>query len=321
MASIARPDFDPELMAGLAVVGGMFPPTVTPDMIPHLRPAAYIGAPTEDELRGRGIARTDYTVPGHNGQDIEVSELRSEQAAGLRPGILYMHAGGTVLGDRFTGTISVLDWVDRLGAVVVTVDYRLAPEFPDPYPREDSYAALEWMAKESDRLGVRRDRILVSGTSGGGGIAAGIALAARERGGPKLCGQLLACPMLDDRGTTPSTAQFDGVGIWDRISNETGWTALLGADYRGPNVSPYAAPARAVDFTNLPRAYLKVGSAEIFRDEVIEYAAAMWRDGSDAELHVWAGAFHVCDIFAPHAAVSREMIRTRNAWVSKVLED
>ncbi|MGQ0465553.1 MAG: alpha/beta hydrolase [Sporichthyaceae bacterium] len=320
--AIARPEFDPELKAGLAVVGGVFPPTVTPDLIPHLREISpHIGAPTPEELRERRIVRVDYTVPGYNGQDIEVSVLRSEQAAGLRPGVVHMHAGGMIVGGRFSGFTSVLDWIDVLGAVVVTVEYRLAPEFPDPCPREDSDAALEWVAKESDRLGIRRDRILISGTSAGGGIAAGIALAARDRGGPELCGQVLSCPMLDDRGTTPSTYQFDRVGIWDRFSNETGWTALLGADYRGPDVSPYAAPARAVDLSNLPRAYLDVGSAEIFRDEVIAYAGAMWRDGSDAELHVWAGAFHVCDFFAPHAAVSREMMRTRNAWVAKVLED
>ena len=318
---LVRPGFDPELMAGLAVIGGVFPPTVTAEMIPRLRELSHIGAPTQVELRERRIVRTDHMVPGHNGGDIEVSVLRSQRAAGLRPGVVHMHAGGTVVGDRFSGFAALLDWIDGLGAVVVTVEYRLAPEFPDPYPREDSYAALEWVAKESDRLGIRRDRILLSGASAGGGIAAGMALAARDRGGPDLCGQVLAYPMLDDRGGTPSTSQFDGVGFWDRVSNETGWTALLGADYRGADVSPYVAPARAVDLANLPRAYIDVGSAEIYRDEAIEYAAAMWRDGSDAELHVWAGAFHCCDIFAPYTAVSREMIRTRNAWVSKVLED
>ena len=318
--AIVRPEFDPELKAGLAVIGGMYPPSVTPDLIAHIRTLSLPG-PTEDDFRQRRIVRSDYVVPGHCGQDIEVSVLRSAHAVGLRPAIVYIHSGGMMFGDRFLGLGLVLDWIDKLGAVVVTVEYRLAPEFPDPYPREDCYGALEWVAKESNQLGIRRDRVLVSGSSAGGGLAAGTALAARDRGGPELCGQILSYPMLDDRGLTPSTDQFDGIGVWDRISNETGWAALLGADYRGPDVSPYAAPARAEDFSNLPRAYIDVGSAEIFRDEAIAYADAMWRDGSDAELHVWAGAFHACDIFAPHTAVSREMIRTRNAWVAKVIED
>ncbi|MGQ0632351.1 MAG: alpha/beta hydrolase [Sporichthyaceae bacterium] len=317
--AIVRPEFDPELKAALAVLGGTIPPSITPDLIGHIR-TVYVSPPMEQDFREREILRTDHLVSGHNGQDIEVSVLRSEHAVGPRPGIVHVHSGGMVFGDRFSGFHLVLDWIDKLGAVVVTVEYRRAPEFPDPYPREDCYAALEWVAKEADQLGIRRDRILVSGGSAGGGIVAGLALAARDRGGPKLCGQVLTYPMLDDRGRTPSTNQFDGVGVWDRISNETGWAALLGTD-RGPNVSPYAAPARATDFSNLPRAYIDVGSVEIFRDEAIAYAAAMWRDGSDAELHVWAGAFHACDIFAPHTAVCREMIRTRDAWVSKVLDD
>ncbi|HSX67373.1 alpha/beta hydrolase, partial [Nocardioides sp.] len=169
--------------------------------------------------------------------------------------------------------------------------------------------------------GVRPDRILVAGASAGGGLAAGVALAARDRGGPRLCGQVLDYPMLDDRGITASTGQFDGIGVWDRISNETGWRALLGDRRGGELVSPYAAPSRATDLGGLPPAFIGVGAAEIFRDEAIDYADRIWRAGGDAELHVWAGAFHACDIFAPHTNVGRTMIRTRNTWVEKVLGD
>jgi acetyl esterase/lipase len=226
-----------------------------------------------------------------------------------------------MFGDKFSGLDLVLDWVSDLGAIVITVDYRLAPEFPDPYPWEDMYAALEWVAAEAGNLGVRRDRILVAGASAGGGLAAGIALAARDRGGPRPCGQLLDYPMLDDRLITASTGQFDGIGVWDRVSNQTAWQALLGDRRGGDDVSAYAAPARAGDLSALPPAFIDVGAAEIFRDEAIDYAGRIWAAGGDAELHVWSGAFHACDIFAPHTSVGRSMIRTRNAWVEKILAD
>lgn len=162
---------------------------------------------------------------------------------------------------------------------------------------------------------------MIAGASSGGGLAAGAALAARDRDGPALRAQLLIYPMLDDRGVTASTYQFDGIGVWDRISNETGWAAVLGADYRTDRVSPYLAPARATDLSRLPPAYLDVGSAEIFRDEIVAYANALWRAGTDAELHVWAGGFHAFDIFAPHTALAKGMLRTRFAWVEKLLAD
>lgn len=315
-----RPEFDAELRAGLAVVGGMFPPTITDELVSFMR-TSYASPPLDDELAQRGIARRDLTIPGHLGDPITISVLSPPQTTGPRPGVVYAHSGGLMFGDRFSGLDLVLEWVDRIGAVMVTVDYRLAPEHPDPYPREDMYAALEWTASHAAEIGVRDDRLMVAGASSGGGLAAGLALAARDRGGPPLVAQVLDYPMLDDRCVTPSTGQFDGVGVWDRVSNLTGWRALLGERRGGDDVSSYAAPARATDLSNLPPAFIDVGAAEIFRDEAIAYADAVWRAGGDAELHVWAGAFHACDIFAPHTQVGQSMIRTRDAWVEKVLAD
>lgn len=316
----ARPAFDPELKAGLAVVGGVFPPTVTPDLLGFMR-RSYVSPPIEDTLRGRPIERRDETIAGHRGDPVLVTVLSPAGRPAGRPCIVHAHSGGLMFGDRFNGVDLMLDWVETLGVVIVTTEYRLAPEYPDPYHREDMYATLEWTAYHAERLGVRRDRVMVAGGSAGGGIAAGLALAARDRGGPALCGQLLDYPMLDDRGVTPSTHQFDGIGVWDRVSNETGWAALLGDARGGPDVSSYAAPARATDLRDLPPAFLDVGAAEIFRDEAIAYAGGLWAAGCDAELHVWSGAFHACDIFAPHAAVSHGMLRTRDAWVAKILAD
>jgi acetyl esterase/lipase len=317
---LPRPDFDPELKAGLAIVGGFFPPTVTPDLIDHMR-KAWASPPIDETLEARPVEREDVTIGGHLGDPITVSLLRPQDVSERRPAILFAHSGGFMFGDRFSGVSPLLHWVERLGGIFVTPEYRLAPEFPDPYPREDMYATLEWVATNAERLGVRRDRILVVGASCGGGLAAGLALAARDRGGPVLCGQALDYPMLDDRGLALSTRQFDGVGVWDRVSNETGWTALLGSERGGPNVSEYAAPARATDLRGLPPTFIDVGTAEIFRDEAVDYATALWEAGGDAELHVWAGGFHAFDIFAPHTALSRGMIRTRDAWVERMIED
>lgn len=320
MDTSRRPAFDPELRAGLAVVGGVFPPTITPDLIAFMR-RSYASAPIEETIAGREIVLGHEIATGHDGDEIEVSVFRPSRAGGARPGIVYAHSGGFMFGDRFSGLDLALDWIEQLGAVLVTMEYRLAPEHPDPYPREDAYSTLEWVASHAERLGIRRDRLMVAGGSAGGGIAAGLALAARDRGGPDLCGQLLDYPMLDDRAITESTRQFDGVGVWDRVSNETGWAALLGSTTGGPDVSVYAAPARADDVSDLPPAYIDVGSSEIFRDEAIDFARRIWTAGGSAELHVWPGAFHACDVFAPHTSVAREMIRTRNAWVEKVLSD
>lgn len=318
--AVARPEFDAELRAGLAVVGGMFPPTITPELIDFMR-VSYASPPMTELFRERRIDVTEVAFPGYQGAELTAAVLRPHDANGPRPTVLYAHSGGLMFGDKFSGLDLVLDWVSNLGATLITVDYRLAPEFPDPFPWEDMYAALEWVAAKADDLEVRRDRIMVAGASAGGGLAAGIALAARDRGGPRLCGQVLDYPMLDDRLVTASTGQFDGVGVWDRVSNQTGWEAMLGDRRGGESVSPYAAPSRASDMAGLPPAFIDVGAAEIFRDEAIDYANRIWLAGGDADLHVWSGAFHACDIFAPHTSVGRSMIRTRNAWVEKILAD
>ena len=315
-----RPEFDPELKAGLAIVGGVFPPTITPDLIPFMR-RSYASPPLPDILAGRDVDHREFEIVGHVGDLITVSVLRSPRAAGLRPAVVYAHSGGLMFGDRFNALDLNLEWVERLGAVLVTPEYRLAPEFRDPYQREDVYATLEWTANAAVELGIDASRIIVAGASAGAGLAAGMALASRDRGGPALRGQLLIYPMLDDRGITASTRQFDGIGVWDRISNETGWAAVLGDAYGTQKVSPYIAPSRATDLGGLPPAYLDVGSAEIFRDETVAYANALWLAGGDAELHVWTGGFHAFDIFAPHTALAQGMLRTRFAWVEKLLAD
>jgi acetyl esterase/lipase len=224
-----------------------------------------------------------------------------------------------ILGDNRTGVVEMLDWAQEFQMVVVSVGYRLAPETPHPGPVEDCYAGLVWTAEHADELGIDPNRIIVAGGSAGGGLTAALALMARDRGGPALLGQMLICPMLDDRNDTPSARQMAGLGVWDRISNETGWTALLGAARGEPDVSPYAAPAREKDLSGLPPAFIDVGSAETFRDEDITYASRIWQAGGVAELHVWPGGFHGFDGLAPQAALSQEARAARVRWLRRLL--
>lgn len=313
---------DPELRAALAVIGGVFPPTITPDLIGFMR-RSYASAPRDVLFADPGLSVRDLEVTAPDGTLLGAS-LVSPAAADPRlplPTVVVLHSGGMMFGDRFSGLDTVLDWVLTLGVRVFTVDYRLAPEHPHPVPFQDSAAALEYVFSHAEDLGVRAERVLLAGASAGAGLAAAVALAVRDRGGRQPAGLLLDYPMLDDRGLGASVGEFDGVGVWDRVSNETGWAALLGERVGAADVPSYAAPARADHLAGLPPTYLDVGTAEIFRDETVTFAARAWADGVDAELHVWPGAFHACDIFAKHATISRAMITTRTAWVRRTLLD
>ena len=314
-----RPPFDPELAAVLEVLREQLPPTITPEMIPAMR-EGNVTAPVEEVLAARlEITHREQTVPGYEGADLTVSIFARRDHTGAGPGFFHTHGGGMIIGDRFTGIDVMLDWVERFDGVCVSIEYRLAPEFPDPYPVEDCYAALLWTVEHAAELGIDPARLLIAGGSAGGGLAAGTTLLARDRSGPALAGQVLMYPMIDDRNDTVSAHQVDGEGVWDRTSNDTGWDALLG-DRRGTDdVSIYAAPSRATDLTGLPPAFIDVGTAEVFRDEDVAYASTIWACGGVAELHVWPGGFHGFDLMVPHAAISRAMTAARTAWVARLL--
>ena len=165
------------------------------------------------------------------------------------------------MGDRRQGPPQILDMAKVLGLTVVSIEYRLAPETPYPGPVEDCYWGLQWTADHANDLGIDSTQIIVAGESAGGGLAAAMAFLSRDRGGPAAAGLLLMAPMLDDRNDSPSALQMAGTDTWDRSRNEFGWSALLGTARGGPDVSEYAAPARATDFGGLPPLFLDVGSA------------------------------------------------------------
>ncbi len=309
-----RPPYDPELADLLA--NSPLPSTITPDMIGFLR-AHPFGPGLDELLATRPLHHHEVTIPVAGGEITASVFTPTDRAA--TSSIYHLHGGGMIIGDRFTGIEHVLDWAVQYGAVVVSPQYRLAPEHPAPTPVEDAYAGLVWLAANAPSLGVDPERILLVGTSAGGGLAAGVTLLARERRGPEVIAQMLLSPMLDDRDATASSRQYSQTGSWSRESNATGWDALLG-DRRGTDdVDPASAPARADDLTGLPPAFIDVGSAEVFRDEDVAYATRLWEHGVQAELHVWAGGFHIFDGAAPGALLSRAAIAARDSWIERTL--
>ncbi|MET9761926.1 alpha/beta hydrolase [Streptomyces sp. NPDC006372] len=317
------PPFDPELAAALELIKDVISPGLTLDEIAGIRQGAGIQMLAEPDLTRGGVFEVeDRHVPGPQGEpDISLLICRptAPAASGARPVIYHVHGGGMVIGDNRAGVDGPLAWAEELDAVVVSVEYRLAPEHPHPAPIEDVYAGLLWTADHAAELGGDPERIVVAGASAGGGLCAALTLLTRDRKGPQPIGQLLMCPMLDDRNDTPSTYQMAGLGVWDRTANETGWTALLGERRGGPDVPAYAAPARAEDLSGLPPAFLDVGSAETFRDEVVAYASRIWQAGGVAELHVWPGGFHGFDGFAPQAALSQSARAAHLDWLRRLL--
>lgn len=196
-----------------------------------------------------------------------------------------------------------------LDCVVVSIDYRLAPEHSHPAPVEDGWTALNALYDQADAFGIDRDRIGVKGESAGGGLAAALAILARDRGGPTLAFQHLNHPMLDDRTCVhPDPHPYTGEFVWNAARNNFGWSALLGHAPGIPDVSPHAAPARASDFSGLPPAFLSIGALDLFLEESMEYARRLTRAGVPVELHVYPGAFHGSGA-AAEARVSRAAAR------------
>nr|WP_269330449.1 alpha/beta hydrolase [Kineosporia babensis] len=251
--------------------------------------------------------------------DVTLLILSPTGFTGPRPVIYYIHGGGMVLGDRYTGIELVAPFAANHGAIIVSVEYRLSPEHPHPAPIDDCYAGLVWTAEHADEFHADPHQISVLGISAGGGLAAGITLMARDRSGPAITHQILWSPMLDDRELTPSSVDFTGEGSWHRENNRFAWAALLGDAVRSDTVSPYAAPARAVDLSGLPPAFIDVGNAEPFRDPAIDYAARLSQAGIQVEFHMWPGGVHTFELMVPDAPISVGNRHARHAYVERML--
>jgi len=310
---------DPELAAGLAVALMGSPSPITLADVPGKRlEEDRMGVAAVAAARQRGIRIEEADVPSVDGTPVRLSLLYGPDRSAASPFIYYIHGGGMMLGNRWSGLDVMEDWIDRFNAVVATVEYRLAPEHPFPLPQEDCYAGLVWAAGHENELGINVEAGLMAGISAGAGLAAAVALMARDRGGPKLSGMVLLAPMLDDRSISASSRQFS-TSMWSAAENDLGWRSLLGELAGGPGpLPPHAAPGRCEDLSGLPHAFLEAGSAEIFRDETVDFASRIWRAGGRAELHVWSGAFHGFEILS-HTLIAQSATQVRNSWIQRVL--
>jgi acetyl esterase/lipase len=257
--------------------------------------------PLSDGVDTAGVVVTDREVPGPDGP-VPVRVYAPEGEVTGRPGLVDIHGGGFAVGSIAMEHAMCTEVARELRAVVVTPEYRLAPEHPYPAGLEDCYATLVWLHGEADALGVDRDRLAVGGQSAGGGLAAAVALLARDRGGPALCFQFLGIPELDHRLETPSMQRFVDTPLWHRPNAVLSWRYYLG-DLEG-EVPPYASPALATDLTGLPPAYVTTMEFDPLRDEGIEYALRLLQAGVSVELHSFPGTFHGSAVI-PTAAVSR----------------
>ncbi|MFF1737387.1 alpha/beta hydrolase [Streptomyces sp. NPDC058247] len=313
----ARPALDPELrrlLTGMPLMSRL-----TPEVLAQMRQLP--SAPVDSLLAHRQVDRREISVPAKDGAQIRLSVFSpaNTDRTTAAPCIYWIHGGGMVMGDRFSQIDIPLEWLDEFGAVVVSVDYRLAPEATGTTLVDDCYQGLLWTAEHSEELGIDPTRIIAAGASAGGGLAAGLTLLARDVGAPAIAAQVLICPMLDHRNTTTSSRQYSGVpGVWTGEMNEFGWRAVLG-DLTDDEVSAYVSPALAEDLSGLPTTYIDTGSAEVFRDEDTDYATRIWAAGGQAELHVWAGGFHGFDALYPQADISATARRARTDWLTRLL--
>lgn len=259
-----------------------------------------------------GIQR--IKVPGPDGApDVPVTLYRPVQADRPLPVLLHIHGGGYLFGSAAGSGPANVRTASELECVVASVDYRLAPETRAPGAVEDCYAVLAWLNGHADTLGIDKAKIAVGGESAGGGLAAALALLARDRGEYALCFQMLIYPMLDDRTAVreqinPHVGHF----VWKPEYNLLGWSAYLGVKPGSAGVSPYAAAARATDLSGLPPAYICVGSLDLFLEEDMDYAARLMAAGVPVELQVYPGAYHAFEmVFDSDVAVRAEADRRR----------
>ncbi|RSS81934.1 alpha/beta hydrolase [Streptomyces sp. WAC06614] len=286
-----------------------------------LFPRADLTDPVADRAKLAALARSvpppdtsrltveDRTVPGGPARpDVPVRVYRP--LSGARGAIVWLHGGGFVMGDLDTEHPWAARVAEAAEAVVVSVGYRRAPEDPFPAALDDCYAALAWTARHAAGLGVDPERIAVGGHSAGGGLAAALALRARDERGPRICFQLLNQPELDDRQQTWSARNFTDTPWMTRDKVAVTWRHYLG----GTPATPYAAPARATDLSGLPPAYVATAEFCPNRDEGIAYAVGMLQAGVPVELHQWAGTFH-----GSQAILSADVSRRQIAELAAVL--
>jgi triacylglycerol lipase len=259
-------------------------------------------------------------APGPPGApDVRVFVYRPHTLPKPAGALLFIHGGGYVIGAASMFHATSARYARELGIVVVSVDYRLAPDTPFPGPLEDCYAALRWIQAQADALGIDPARIAIAGESAGGGLAAALAQLAHDRGEVTPVFQVLFYPMLDDRTTLQTEHAGRGEFVWTPASNLLGWSAYLGRKPALDNAPAYAAPARRQNLAGLPPAWIGVGELDLFYPETTEYARRLAEAGVPCELYTVAGAYHAFEAFHPNAPVSQTFLAQSLAALRQAL--
>jgi acetyl esterase/lipase len=299
---VSRHDLiDPEALVVLEQVRAAIPGGINgiPDVVQRRAAfeAVIASVPAPDNPN---VSKQDRTI---SNPDLSVRVYRPSGADGTGPGIVFFHGGGMAIGSLETEDALATLLCDQLGAVVVSVGFRQAPEHPYPAPLEDCYAGLVWTAGNAAELGFAPDRLALVGGSSGGNLAIAVAMCARDRRGPSIRFIMPVYPMLDDTNTSSSSHEITDIGVMDRDHNIEYWGWYLG----GKPADQYAAPARAADLAGLPPAFFDVGTVDLYRDETVDFAQRLMAAGVPTELHVHPGSYHSAETFAPDTALARRI--------------
>ncbi len=295
---MTTPDYehlvDPDLRAALAVLPDLG--SLSLDSLVKVRSLLATTPPLDPPV---GLSVEPVSLPGGDGAPDVTGLLHRPATPGPHAAILNIHGGGFVAGTAEREDASMRSLALALDAVILSIDYRLSPETRFPGALEDAFASLCWLHKHADRLAIDCTRIAVRGVSAGGGLAAGLALFARDRGGPGIAFMSLVYPMLDDRtGPQPFAGQY----VWPIAANRFGWSSYLGGI---DPVPVYAAPARATNLVGLPPTFVATGSIDLFVDEDIRFAQTLMQSGVPTELHVYPGAYHGFTLIAASGVAQR----------------
>jgi acetyl esterase/lipase len=296
---------DPELKGPIKTMLSQMPPTNFSNL-PAARAASKQMWASMKTAVVPGVISEDRTIPGPKGSpNVKVRIYKPEKQAGFLPALLWIHGGGYMLGDIDQEDLTAKQFTLAGNCIVVSVEYRLAPEHPYPAPLEDCYAALKWLSTHAGELKVDHSHIAIGGASAGGGLAAGLAILARDRAEVKVIFQLLVYPMINDCNTAPASDTLRDALFWTRESNLMGWRSYLGCEPGVEGVSCYASAFRATNLEGLPPTYITVGDIDLFAREDISYAERLIAAGVPAELHVYPGGCHAFDMLVPGADISK----------------
>lgn len=291
---------------------------LTPETLPDIRAnPMFTGA----EVPPPPFPVSEVFAPVEGGPDVRLVVMNPPSPATGRGAALHIHGGGMVVGTADRAVADKPHLALEHDCVVVSVDYRLAPETPFPGPQEDNYAALLWLVEHAAELGVDPARIVVMGESAGGGLAASLALMARDRGGPRVAGQVLIYPMLDWRTGGPDDPyrnRHTGEFIWTRDKNRFGWEALRGGYQPNDERKAWFSPSLAEDLSDLAPAYIATGALDLFLDEDLDYARRLIDCGVRTELHVYPGAIHAFEM-VPETGLARQAAMDLKRGLARLL--